>query len=63
MEPTPLCKRCGKEMRVTAKISPMGGRSGLVVFFCDDCCRADTVLIEAEKWDAVTGRNARTDEG
>ncbi len=50
-------------MRVTAKISPMGGRSGLVVFFCDDCCRADTVLIEAEKWDAVTGRNARTDEG
>ncbi len=49
-------------MRVTAKIAPMGGRLGLLVLFCDDCGSADSMLIEAEKWAAVTGRAPPTEE-
>ena len=58
MEPTlrAACKKCGEQMQVTARIPPIGGTSGLVVFLCLGCDRSETVLVEVERWGAVVGR-------
>lgn len=58
MEPTLRlsCKKCRELMVMTAKIPPMGETSGLVVFSCLKCDRSETVLIEARRWNAATGR-------
>jgi hypothetical protein len=63
MDPRLTCKMCSKQMQVTARVPPIGGTSGLLVFLCLDCDRSDTVLVEADRWDEVAGWNDRTEEG
>jgi hypothetical protein len=53
------CKQCGEQMQVIAKVPPVVGASGLVVFLCVDCDRSDTMLVEAERWDAAVGQSDR----
>jgi hypothetical protein len=62
MEPTlrAACKKCGGQMKVIAQIPPLGGASGLLVFLCLDCDHSETMLVEAERWDAVMRRSDRT---
>jgi hypothetical protein len=51
------CKKCGRGMRMVARIAPMGGSKGLIAFLCSDCGAADTILVDPETNPKAQGDN------